>query len=330
MFSLGLKPERVATAHVYWLIAQNSGLCENGVDLDTCYNRKEEERPLESTRHAERHHQQGLRRSWLPSLFPRPPPSPSRAGYPSSPDFLTAHLYRINHDVLSCRVANPFSATRGSSQPDSDFLIPFDPHTSRKTRRTHQYPTSSRCTLLQTKLLSWKSLKRSWSKPWPDTIPLMMLSTVSVIRRKTSASSFPVFHDAYLVQRVRKTALKLASDPSISSRSPDLLVVELSALLHDVLDKKYVPESLSSDPYAFFLPMFEELDTNHPSVGLLAENGRRARLIADIVTNVSWTTEKKLRQEGKWGAWHDGCVELHCVQDADRLDAIGAFGTSAI
>jgi uncharacterized protein len=107
-------------------------------------------------------------------------------------------------------------------------------------------------------------------------------------------------------------------------------VIELSALLHDVLDKKYVPEPLSSDPYAFFLPMLEDLDKRHPSVGLLAGGGKRARFIADIVTNVSWTTEKKLRQEGKWGAWHGGCVELHCVQDADRLDAIGAFGTYAI
>ena len=104
-------------------------------------------------------------------------------------------------------------------------------------------------------------------------------------------------------------------------------MIELSALLHDVLDKKYVPESLSRDPYAFFLPIFEDLNVKHPSVGLLAEDGKRARLIADVVTNVSWSTEKKLRQEGKWGAWHDGCVELHCVQDADRLDAIGAFGT---
>ena len=107
-------------------------------------------------------------------------------------------------------------------------------------------------------------------------------------------------------------------------------MIELSALLHDVLDKKYVPESLSSDPYAFFLPTFEELDARSPSVGLLAGGGKRARQIADVVTNVSWTTEKKLRQEGKWGVWHDECIELHCVQDADRLDAIGAFGAYTI
>ena len=170
--------------------------------------------------------------------------------------------------------------------------------------------------------------KRSWSKPWPGTIPHTTLFTVSKTKGKNpQIFSFLTLRVPCIVQRVRRTALKLASDPSISSRSPDLLVIELSALLHDVLDKKYVPESLSSNPYAFFLPMFEELSEEHPSVGLLTEDGKRARLIADIVTNVSWTTEKKLRQEGKWGAWHDSCLELHCVQDADRLDAIGAFGT---
>ncbi|KAF8903619.1 hypothetical protein CPB85DRAFT_1377051 [Mucidula mucida] len=107
-------------------------------------------------------------------------------------------------------------------------------------------------------------------------------------------------HDRYHVQRVRKTALALAN---ALPTTPDLLVVELAAILHDVLDKKY-----------------------GTSVDIITDG--RARQITQIIDNVSWSTEKQRRASGEWGQWHDGCIELHCVQDADRLDAIGAFGSS--
>lgn len=124
-------------------------------------------------------------------------------------------------------------------------------------------------------------------------------------------------HDQYHVQRVRKTALALAK--SISP-TPDLLTVELSALLHDVLDKKYV---MNADPYGYFQPFFTSMAASN-GVDLVQDG--RDQIIAKIISNVSWTTEKKLREIGHWTKWHDTCVELHCVQDADRLDAIGAFG----
>ncbi|KAJ7270133.1 hypothetical protein B0H12DRAFT_1009246 [Mycena haematopus] len=127
-------------------------------------------------------------------------------------------------------------------------------------------------------------------------------------------------HDAFHVQRVRRTALALAN--AISPK-PDLLVVELAALLHDVLDKKYVSPEQAADPFGFFLPFFTSMASKH---GLDLVQDGRARQIALIVDNVSWTTESKLRQNNLWSEWHQNCVELHCVQDADRLDAIGAFG----
>jgi len=49
-------------------------------------------------------------------------------------------------------------------------------------------------------------------------------------------------------------------------------------------------------------------------------------LVFKIISNVSYSKEIALRQSGGWTAWHDSCVELHCVMDADKLDAIGAFG----
>ncbi|TDL25663.1 hypothetical protein BD410DRAFT_813408 [Rickenella mellea] len=126
-------------------------------------------------------------------------------------------------------------------------------------------------------------------------------------------------HDAYHVRRVRRTALSLAR--SFQAQNPDLLVVEVAALLHDVLDKKYVTPEAASDPYAFFLPFFQSVSEH---VDLVTSG--QGLLIAKIIDNVSWTTEKRLRGSGEWGDWHESCVELHCVQDADRLDAIGAFG----
>lgn len=110
---------------------------------------------------------------------------------------------------------------------------------------------------------------------------------------------------------------------STSTPKPDLLIVELSALLHDVLDKKYASAAEASDPYTYFLPFFQSLAAEH-GVDLIQDG--RAKQISGIVDSVSWSTEKKLRESGKWGQWHENCIELHCVQDADRLDAIGAFG----
>ena len=100
-------------------------------------------------------------------------------------------------------------------------------------------------------------------------------------------------------------------------------MIELAALLHDVLDKKYVAAAQAADPYAFFRPFFDGA-ASASGLDLVADG--RARLIARIVDNVSWSTEKKRLAAGQIEDWHRECVELHCVQDADRLDAIGAFG----
>ncbi|KIJ66954.1 hypothetical protein HYDPIDRAFT_85179 [Hydnomerulius pinastri MD-312] len=155
---------------------------------------------------------------------------------------------------------------------------------------------------------------------YPSATEQAALNAAEKLMTATMARYDPS-HDAFHVERVRRTALSLAR--SLPNKTPDLLVIELAALLHDVLDKKYVPAAEAADPYAYFLPFFQSLARDH-ELDLISDG--RARLVSKIIDNVSWTTEKKLRENGKLGEWHATCVELHCVQDADRLDAIGAFG----
>jgi len=91
------------------------------------------------------------------------------------------------------------------------------------------------------------------------------------------------------------------------------VVVELSALFHDLWDQKYQSvHSIRLDLNAW-LSEHEVPET-------------KATLVTRIITNVSYSKEIALRQRGEWTQWHETCIELHCVMDADKLDAIGAFG----
>lgn len=117
-------------------------------------------------------------------------------------------------------------------------------------------------------------------------------------------------HDWLHVDRVRKLALKLAAeeDPSM-----DMEMVELAAMLHDIGDFKYVKEGETG----------KQIIPN-----LLESNGcpqDRIEGVLEIVANVSF------RHELEHGCYPDRIkhwAEFSVVQDADRLDAIGAVGVA--
>ncbi|WVW80470.1 hypothetical protein I302_102452 [Kwoniella bestiolae CBS 10118] len=117
-------------------------------------------------------------------------------------------------------------------------------------------------------------------------------------------------HDWPHVDRVRRVALKIAKtlDPQ-----PDLLVVELAALFHD-LDGKY--RTPTSPTLSSLLAPF----LSHPAL-----SPSQSDLILQIIPSVSYTSELKLSRNGEW-TWQSTCPELHAVQDSDRLDAVGSVG----
>ncbi|MEZ4800711.1 MAG: HD domain-containing protein [Flavobacteriales bacterium] len=109
-------------------------------------------------------------------------------------------------------------------------------------------------------------------------------------------------HDWFHIERVWRNSKLIAA-----SESCDLLVVELAALLHDIADSKFHDgdEEIGPRTARAFL---ENLELDHS----------RIDHVVSIIENVSF-------KGGKGKRSHES-IELDIVQDADRLDAIGAIG----
>ncbi len=109
-------------------------------------------------------------------------------------------------------------------------------------------------------------------------------------------------HDFFHVERVYKNALLIAEKEDV-----DEFVVALGALLHDIADSKFHDgdETVGPKKARFFL----ETKKVNDDVIVHVEN---------IITNISYKGGN-FKQQFK-------SAELDVIQDADRLDAIGAIG----
>jgi len=135
-----------------------------------------------------------------------------------------------------------------------------------------------------------------------------------------SQPGFDASHDFNHLRRVVSLAQKIydTSTPEFQSTC-DRNVVTLLALLHDVGDKKYTnqssPEAPSSGTVETFL-----LSINAPEA--------LAAHIQHLVANVSFSSEQKhIEYVRSLAAQYP---ELAVVQDADRIDAIGAMGIARV
>lgn len=131
-------------------------------------------------------------------------------------------------------------------------------------------------------------------------------------------SHYDPSHDYKHIQRVLRLSRvilaqeRASASPSQSPVAYDNTLITLGALLHDVGDKKYLQPG--QDPSTLVRDVL--LQRNCPAD--LADK------VQDLVLHVSFSTEKKNPQptRDKIAA----LPELAIVQDADRLDAIGAVG----
>lgn len=107
-------------------------------------------------------------------------------------------------------------------------------------------------------------------------------------------------HDYFHTLRVYKMAARIAEQ-----ENANLMIVQLAALLHDVDDIKLSPETYANkDKAAAFL---RKHDISEEMI----------KTICNIIGEVSFKGTDSVAPE---------TIEGKCVQDADRLDAIGAIG----
>lgn len=107
-------------------------------------------------------------------------------------------------------------------------------------------------------------------------------------------------HDYFHTMRVYNMATRLAE-----SENANLLMVQLAALLHDVDDMKLSPETYEGKDRA---------------ISFMRENLVDEEMIETVVKIIS-----QISFAGS-GATVPDTIEGKCVQDADRLDAVGALG----
>ncbi|SHI91478.1 HD domain-containing protein [Flavobacterium haoranii] len=109
-------------------------------------------------------------------------------------------------------------------------------------------------------------------------------------------------HDWFHIERVYRNSVKIAEDEDCN-----LLVVQLAALLHDIADSKFH----NGD------------ETIGPKVtrNFLEQENVDSETINDVIAIIENISFKGGNFEKKYSS-----IELDIVQDADRLDAIGAIG----
>ena len=107
-------------------------------------------------------------------------------------------------------------------------------------------------------------------------------------------------HDWYHIERVWKMAVTLAEEEQANR-----FVVELAALLHDLIDDKLVSNKEDA---------IQEVMYWLDGVGVSSKDSEK---VLEIIDSISFKGGNTRKLETK---------EAQVVQDADRLDAIGAIG----
>ncbi|HBN6703525.1 TPA: HD domain-containing protein [Elizabethkingia anophelis] len=132
----------------------------------------------------------------------------------------------------------------------------------------------------------------------------LISKTIEFVKKKLEGAE--AGHDWFHIERVWKLSKKIGETEKCNTE-----VVELGALLHDIADPKFHngDENIGPDTATAFLES-ESVDVD------------TIQQVIFIIRNISFKNRNEAPKEKP--------IELQVVQDADRLDAIGAIGIARV
>jgi len=133
-----------------------------------------------------------------------------------------------------------------------------------------------------------------------DIMKNLIENTVEFVKEKLEGAE--AGHDWFHIERVWKLSKKIAETESCNQE-----VVELAALLHDIADPKFH----NGDETLALKVSRDFLESQNAEEELIEQ-------VLFIIKNISFKNRGEVPQNLP--------VELKIVQDADRIDAIGAIG----
>lgn len=129
---------------------------------------------------------------------------------------------------------------------------------------------------------------------------VLIQTTINFVKQQLAGAEGG--HDWFHIERVYNNALLIAKGEEC-----DLTVVKLGALLHDIADSKFHGGDETVGPRV----AWDFLESQHVPEAIIMH-------VVNIIENISF--------KGGNFEKHFHSIELDIVQDADRLDALGAIG----
>ncbi|OJD15174.1 hypothetical protein AJ78_04537 [Emergomyces pasteurianus Ep9510] len=172
----------------------------------------------------------------------------------------------------------------------------------------------------------------------PAGTPNVLITRMTTYMTQCMRNHDPSHNPRHVHRVVHLAHVLLASERARESQSPsttttyDDTVITLAALLHDIVDRKYLvplPPGPTITSNNGCTNNSNTTTTTTTVYDALLSNGADPTLAArvqKIVSHVSFSTEMKDPDVIRRLISEEGYPELAIVQDADRLDALGAVG----